>query len=324
MILNNYKKNVYKTNDTYNYAFYPYFLYNPSAIKSIIVPLVYGFAVEFSWSSMCVFVCSLRKSGYKGDLVLAISSSVYKKLHKKLKEFNILPVLIEREWPFYSSQNILFPMNNTFLKSCSLELRNYGMYKWNVYRYSILYCWLLVYGIKYSHIISSDVRDVVFQGNPFEWNFDDGLYISDEIKGNRIFIKNNNCNLDWVKPYKDYKKIINNKILNSGIIIGSYIYFFSFISQFCKFIKDNNIITAEQGTFNYAYYIGYFKKIKFFMNKNQKGVVLTTFLDLFEVLKLERRSNKIYNEDGTIPLIVHQYDRSDNFTVMYKKSNCCS
>lgn len=305
-----------------NYLFYPYFSYNPSIIKQVKYPLIYGFAAEFKWEDMCVFVSSLRANGYKGDLIIALSITKYKYLQKYFDYFNILPILIENKWPFYSSQNSKFPINNTVLKKCLIELRNYGGYKWNIYRYSILYCWLLVYGDKYSHIISSDVRDVAFQGNPFEWNFEDGLYIVDEKKENDLLIKNDDCNLNWIKMYKNYTIIENNKILNSGIFLGSKNYFFSFLSQFCEFLKSNKVIVAEQGSFNYAYYSGYFRDIKFYMNKNQRGIVLTTGIDLTEAIKLDRRNSTIYNEDRTIPLIVHQYDRSKNFTFMYRTKYC--
>lgn len=315
------EKNKNKNNQTAVYnklSLYPYFSYEPTNIKQVNNPLVWGFAVGYSWERMSVFISSLRKNGYKGDLVLAISVSMYKYLQNKFTEFNIQPILIESRWPFYSSINQIFPVNETFLKSCSIEMRNYGWLKWNVYRYSVLLCWLLLYGNKYSHIMTLDVKDIVFQGNPFKWNFENGLYVVDEKKGNDILIKNDECNLSWISSYKNYTNIANNKILNSGTIFGSKDYFISFISQFCKFIKDNYVSTAEQGSFIYAYYTGYFKNIKFFMNKNQRGVVLTVFLDLPEVLKLKRKDNTIYNEDGTIPLIVHQYDRHGDLKKIYR------
>lgn len=296
---------------------YPYFTYSVSNKVFIRNSIVWGFACGYKWEKINMFVISLRNSGYKGDLVLAISHNYYLLLKHNLQQYNIKAILIENEWPFYSVVNHIFPINNTFLKECSLEMRNYGRFKWNVYRYSVLHCWLLVYGKNYSHFFSLDVRDVVFQGNPFQWNFNDGLYVVDETRCDNILIKDNNCNLNWIKVYKNYTNIINNKIINSGTIFGTKNYFIPFISQFYKFIKDNYILTNEQGTLNYAYYTGYFKKIKFYMNKNQKGVVLTTGLDLYKILKF-RKNNKIYNEDGTLPLIVHQYDRSSNLSNMYR------
>lgn len=271
---------------------------------------------------MCVFVSSLRKNGYKGDLIIAISTSDQRILQNKFEEFNIIPIFIDSTWPYYSYQNLKYPINETFLKSCSIEMRNYGLYNLMIYRYSVLLCWLLVYGKKYSHIISLDVRDIVFQGNPFKWNFEDGLYVVDETRNSSVFVKDDGWNLNWIKPYKNYTKIENCKILNSGSIFGSKKYFLSFMIQFCQFVNEHYVITPEQGTLIYAYYTGYFKDIKFFMNKNQHGVVLTVAIDLPEVLKLQRRSGTIYNKDGTIPLIVHQYDRSNSLLNMYNRKYC--
>lgn len=301
--------------------YYPYYTYLPSKVSTIKYPLIWGFAVGYSWKKICLFILSLRNNQYKGDLVLAISLMNYKIFLNEFKNFHIKPILLEDEWPFYSSKNELFSLNYTFLESCIIEYRRYT-FKWNIYRFSIMYCWLLVYGKKYSHIMSLDVRDVVFQGNPFKWNFEDGLYIADENKRNNYLIKDNRCNLNWIKCYKNYTKIINNKILNVGTILGTVNYFFPFIMQFCQFLKDNYVNTAEQGTFIYTYYTGYFKNINFLMNKNQKGVVLTTGIDLLEVKKLKIINQTIYNDDGTIPLIIHQYDRYKILTSIYKQKYC--
>lgn len=294
-----------------------YSSYSPHVQCDIKRPLVWGFTVGYNWEKMSLFVLSLRKNGYKGDLVMTILSNMYENLLNRIEEYNILPILIENEWPFYSSNNLIFPLNSTFLKYCLIGKKNFGQYKWMVYRHSILFCWLLVYGYKYSHIVSLDVRDVVFQGNPFEWNFEEGLYVVDEIKSNNFFIKDNIYNFKWIQVFKNYNAIKNNKILNAGTIIGSKRYFVSFISQLCQYIIHSHVVTMDQGYMNYAYYTCTFKNIKFFMNRNQRGIVITTHLDLPAVIKL-KRNNTIFNEDGTIPLIVHQYDRCKNYSKMYR------
>lgn len=299
-----------------------YFIYKPHIGEKVKNPLVWGFAGGYSWEKMELFVVSLRKSGYIGDLVMGISIKSYKHIKDKLKEYKIKPILIEDDWPFYSSENKLFPIGRSFLKKCSIEKREYGDKKWNVYRYSVMLCWLLVYGNRYSHIMNLDVRDVVFQGDPFDWNFEDGMYIIDETKNDNLHIKDSVGNLYWVEPYKNYKRIICNKALNSGTILGSRDYFISFVKQFCQFIKDNYVNIAEQGSLNYAYYTGYFKNIKFLMNRNEKGVVLSLALDFLTniniMIAIDTKNYTMYNEDGTIPLIVHQYDRYKHFVNIFQ------
>lgn len=139
------------------------------------------------------------------------------------------------------------------------------------------------------------------------------MYVVEEIKHSNYLIKDNIYNLNWVKPYPNHEKMICNKILNCGTLFGSKSYFISFIKQFNRFLENDKNIIAEQGSFNYAYYTGYFKNIKFLMNKNKRGVVLSMGLEYEDYLKdnlsLIIRNNTIYNEDQTIPLILHQYDR---------------
>lgn len=286
--------------------------------KRIANPLIFGFAIGYSWETIRLFVISLRNSGYDKDIVLAMNILNYENIKKDLNEYYIETLLIEEAWPFVSSKNENFKMDNIFLKECILEKRKYG-YKWAVYRYSILDCFLIKFGENYSHIFSLDIRDVVFQRNPLELYLADGMYLVEETKTDKILLKDNECNLNWLRSYSNYKKIINNKILNSGTVYGSINYFVPFIHQFCHFLKDNYVNTAEQGTLNYIYYSGYFKNINFVLNKNQKDIVLTTGLDVEEAKLLKIKNYTIYNEDGTIPYIVHQYDRYDKFVTMYKE-----
>lgn len=104
----------------------------------------------------------------------------------KIIKYKIKPIIIESEWPFYSIKtNPYFPINESFIKENMIEERYYSMNdKWNVYRYSILNMWLLIYGDKYNDIMNLDNGDIIFQDNPFKWNFEDGMYLVDETKHN--------------------------------------------------------------------------------------------------------------------------------------------
>lgn len=144
------------------------------------------------------------------------------------------------------------------------------------------------------------------------------MYIAEETLNN-IHINDSYINLKWIKVYVNYKSVVKNIILNSGIILGTYISLLSFLKQFCCFINKYYINTAEQATLNYLYYINYFKNINFRIIKNQKGIILTCLLDMNQIIKLKIKNSTIYNLDGTIPLIVHQYDRSALLTNMFKQ-----
>lgn len=300
------------TTDNYN-------KYIPLEKSSRKGSLIWGFATGYSWKNMMLFISSLRMSGYNGDIVLGLLFNQFIKYKYNIEKNRIETILVKNEWPYYSSYNIKYFINNSFLNICSIKKRNYNKYKWNVYRFSILYCWFSIYGSSYSHIISIDVRDTIFQGDPFKWNFDDAFYLFEESSNKSKIIINNPTNLRWVKKYKGYEKVIYNQIINSGSLISTKYYFMEFMKQFCKFINDNNIITQDQGSLNYAYYSGYFKGIKFLKQQNQLGVVLTTGIDLPEVMKLKVNNGTIYNKDGTYPLIVHQYDRYKNFIEIFNK-----
>lgn len=180
----------------------------PSHKKRIKKTLVFGFAYGYSWEKISLFVLSLRKNGYTGDLTIALYNNISKIFLNELLKYSVIPLLIEQDYPFYSVSNKYY-INFNFLNSCINNNRTYK-YKWNIYRYLILKCWLIIYGRIYSHIISADVRDIVFQGNPFEWNFENGVYIAEETLNN-IHINDSYINLKWIKVYVNYKSVIKKE-----------------------------------------------------------------------------------------------------------------
>lgn len=300
---------------------YPYYKYDPNKQTSVKKPLVWSFGYSYNWERMRLFVKSLRQSGYDGDLVIGISDYLYDELEDKLTKYKIKPIIIEDKWPFYSNKNNkYFPINDSFIKENMIEERYYDWNdKWNVYRFSILNMWLLVYGSIYSHIISIDIRDVVFQGDPFKWNFEDVMYMVDESIHN-MTLRDEVYNRRWIEVYDDYEKILNERVLNSGTLFGSSFYFIKFINQFTEFLRNDKHITNEQGTLNYLYHTNYFKDIKFLMNRNEYGLVYTMALDhiyFHEISTFNIRNNILYNKDNTKPLIIHQYDRHRHFVELF-------
>lgn len=300
---------------------YPYYKYISNKEVYIKNPLIWSFAYSYNWEKMKLFIISLRKWNYDGDLVIGISDYLYDELKDKIIKYNIKAIIIEDEWPFYSiKNNPYFPINETFIKEKMIEERYYSMNdKWNVYRYSILNMWLLIYGNKYSHIMNLDIRDIIFQDNPFKWNFEDGMYLVDETKYN-ITLGEEKYNLKWIEVYDGYEKILNERILNSGTIFGSTYYFVKFVNQFTEFMRNNKKVTNEQGTMNYLYHTNYFKEIKFLMNKNEYGIVYTMALDhiyFHEICKFNIKDKILYNADFSKPLIIHQYDRHKHFVELF-------
>lgn len=96
----------------------------PSHKKRIRKTLVFGFAYGYSWEKISLFVLSLRKNGYTGDLTIALYNNISKIFLNELLKHSVIPLLIEQDYPFYSISNKYY-INFNFLNSCINNNRTY-------------------------------------------------------------------------------------------------------------------------------------------------------------------------------------------------------
>lgn len=272
---------------------------------------IFGLAVNIPNISIEIFIRSLKETKYKGTLILFLQNNTTIKYFKQLYKYKI--IILEREWPFYSYSNINYYLNKDFLTNCMIPNNKYK-FKWNIFRYSIIYCWLMKYSNEYDFYFLLDVRDSLFQKNLEFHKYNDGVYLSEDARF-PFKIKDDKYNRNWINVYKKNSSIQYCTPLNSGTVYGSQKEFTSFIQLYVEFIKSKYINTAEQGTLNYLYYSGYFKNITFIINKNDEDIIYNMGI---EVIYKKYYRSKTYTVNDSIvyrypklnaPIIVHQYDR---------------
>lgn len=282
--------------------------YNPKVKK----PAVISFAAGYNWDKIKDFVISLRKSNYFGSLILFIDiNSLKTNISLYVIKYNIDTVLIEHNWPFYSELNKKYKITRNDLNECMIPNRNYGRYKWVVYRLPLLYCFLNKYSFLYTHIFYMDCRDIVFQRNPFWWNIDDYLYLVEETDADYC-IGVDPSDGKWVKPYNNSNHVVNCRIINSGSIVGKVDIFNKFIYRYNQFLKKEYKITSEQGTLNYMFYTQNWTDIPILINRNGYGFALTLAVDLLyrpDDSFFPHSDMIVYNKDGSIPCFLHQFER---------------
>lgn len=276
---------------------------------------IFGLALGLSSKSINLFLKSLEETKYKSVVILFLynkSKAIFYNC-----SFSLITVIINNEYPFYSSRNILFNLKLDYLKECMIPNRYYK-YKWNIYRFSFINCWLNKYYYFYDFYFILDVRDTIFQRNIQEVKYKNILYLSEDAR-NPFKIKYDYANKKWINDIVKDSPIESYVPLNSGTIYGSQKYFKIFIHQYVDCIKSLYINTAEQGTLNYLYYSHKLTKIPIDINRNEKGLIYNMGI---EILYRRFFSNITYNiKDGilyrlpynNIPYIVHQYDRDKLF-----------
>ena len=128
--------------------------------KNLIIGIVKGYDFE----TIAPFILSLRKTNFKGDLVL-FTSGIDKKTNNLLQKYGVKLIPFEKDYHYIKSPN-----NHKLPKKCSSEMSP------NCSRYVMYYLYLLKNKQKYSKIMLADVRDVIFQLNPFDFDFNKKLY----------------------------------------------------------------------------------------------------------------------------------------------------
>ncbi len=248
--------------------------------------IILSAAVGYKFEQIELFIKSLRK--YYSDKICFIISKNDQILVDKLKTHRCDFILSD-----ISKKEIQFERYNIYLKYLKNKTFN-----------QILLC---------------DCRDIVFQGNPFNYNYKGSInFFLEDFK-----IKDCQHNRNWiVKTYgqKELESISHKTILCSGTVLGNNKKITEYLKLICKNIstfkykkKLKYLITfridpesrgCDQGHANYIVHKSIIENVNLY--SNSKGPVATVFY--LKKIKFDNNS-KLINEIGEPYLIVHQYDK---------------
>lgn len=320
--------------------------------------LVLGLVKEYEFEQIKPFLASLRDSGYQGDVCLLVSelSPATQQVLQKYAAQNRIIIHSFRDFPLlsfpykirkrrlafkdlYLHQLIqLYPLNNLYVRLvnavASLREENPYLVKCHIsklflnawcVRYPLYYLYLSKYGKYYESIMLTDTRDVLFQANPFSFDFD-GLccFLENEEKT----IKSCEFNSNWIlKGFGEnaLHDMGHQTISCSGTTIGTR----SAIMLYLETMVDHLIQLKtqfrgiDQGVHNYILRKGLVEAVRFY--DNHHGPVLTMHHTGEDKIRFNS-DGYVINEDGSIINVLHQYDRQSseikNKMLVYRKSGC--
>lgn len=301
-------------------------------MKNLVMGLVKGYQYE----QIRPFVASLRGSGYTGDICL-FYSDLDAEAVRSLREYEVdmvpftmgtVNLLLKRVYIFSllnklyrSPLKYIYPMHKLYYGLVDISSRrseNEHLQKsriaaktFNVYcvRYPLYYLYLARHHDKYEKVMLSDVRDVVFQRDPFDFDSDDGLCFF--LEDDRELMKNCPYNSMWLRTGygEEALRDVGDEIAScSGITIGGT----AAIMKYLELMVDHMLRLKfhpsgmDQGVHNYLLYKREVKDVKLFPNR--LGPVFT----MGKTVDLPTQFDKkgfVLNKDGTIAHVLHQYDR---------------
>ena len=255
---------------------------------NVIFGLYNGYnSIKTEKGGLYYFAKSLRKHNQDCKvIILCEKEKVFAELEEFCNEYNLY---------IYSDFTIKYDMM---------------FYRFEIY-YDILSKWF-VHDI--NKILFSDLDDVIFQGDPFSFDFDEQIYCAAEK--NIITEHDNissNLNRYWINEsftITNYyvENFENQPVLCAGTILGKYKGLMEYLTFFIDIESKRPVPNGvnDQGLYNiyiYNYKNNDFRKILPY----KESQILT--LDNISFDSLNIQNNKILNEKGELYVILHQTNR---------------
>jgi hypothetical protein len=262
--------------------------------------LIVGCATNYDWSKLKYWVNSINRSGFEGDKVL-ILMNCDKDTVKKISDSGFSIIAFNQD----SDGNLTY--NSNMMVHVERFFHIYQLLKDNLYRY----------------VITTDVKDVVFQQNPSIWlenNFtdnDDLVFSSESMKYKDEPWGNQNL-LETFGPqiYEDFK---NHTIFNVGVLAGRGYAMKDLMMNIFASCLHRPIKICDQSTFNFLIsQHPYLKTSKYTKSEDGWACQLGTTADpskieQFRPFLLEpspkMEDDKVVTSTGIEYTIAHQYDR---------------
>lgn len=247
--------------------------------------LVMGTALNYDVQHVKPFVQSLRKH-YDGEIVFLISDISDDFDHYvKLNEIETYKI------PNSRNQDEICSMRHRYYKEV-IEKKNVD------------------------YILLTDVRDVVFQKNPFSHEITTELEFF--LEPNQY--KNCECHRHWfcdlnIHGREFYESVGDRTIVCAGTTIGTKNGMIDYLNKMIAELAKMNRTITDQPTHAYLFYNNHFPNSRAY--ETLKGPVAT--LSNSRELKFDS-DNNLLNEDGSIVSIVHQWDRTSQKDIFYNKA----
>lgn len=233
------------------------------------------------------FAGSLMDTGFKGRLIIVCETNEdIEKINQLRKTYS----------------NVYYYLNETPKIG---HINNYRFYAFNDF--------LNKAGLDSDYILLSDARDVLFQKNIEDYEFDNkyDLFVFNEPFP---IYKDLNCNVPWIKDVEQtigeefYDDIYDYPVICCGTTIGKVEALRKYIYTMCCFFADFNVIKPlDQG---YHMYLIHTDRLDMNVRRlcNDHGLVCTVGC----IPPKLNDENKIINDNNEVAYIVHQYDRYPN------------
>ncbi len=273
--------------------------------------LVMGLATGMTLEQLKPFFLSLEKSGYRGDVCLFISNlDAASVSFLRARRVNLVPFrqafLDKPRWLRFASlaKPFLTPNQAQLLdEHLATAYMHPNCARFVYHRFFLDEC-----GGNYDQVMLADIRDVLFQSDPFAFEMPDGLAVFLEDPSQTI----GSCpsNSAWIR-HGFGKSVLNElaakPIACAGTILGTTAAIRDYVERKIRIFCQKKLrLSIDQATHNFILYQEPPPALRVF--DNDAGPVLTMGYVSPEKLRFNQ-NDLLVNTVGRVFNTLHQYDR---------------
>ncbi|WP_319584236.1 hypothetical protein [uncultured Pseudodesulfovibrio sp.] len=254
--------------------------------------LILGLAAGYHYGDVRPFLASLDRAAYAGDLVFFVSKTTRDLDRMRQHGVELLPM----ERP-PGTEDV--PCNGL--------------------RYFLYLEYLRTCGQTYDRILISDVRDVLFQRDPFDFPWPDGVCCTLEDASATV----GSCpfNARWVREHLGapaLDAITDRPVSCSGTTVGDHAAMLAYLAKMTGLLLPPStgecMAGYDQGIHNHLVHTGRINDLTLYDND---GPILTLAQTRGE--PAVNAHGEVLNEAGRVPHLVHQYDRKSSLFKMIRE-----
>lgn len=282
--------------------------------------LILGYIHGYQWPQLAPFVNSLRDTDFNGDICFFASgtddqtSQIIREAGIQLVDvpnprFKLRRKISKLWWLFRLAPQ---PLRAPLLKSLADLL---------VLRYILFIEFLRQHESDYHRVLITDIRDVIFQKNPFANAPAAGIHFFEEANGRTIASEPKNSK--WIRRSfgrKIHDEYADKPIVCFGTIMGTVAGMVDFLNFWLAIVASARSIKpcVDQGAFNVA--AQRYPRQRYETHKNGESLVQTMSIMSLADLIIDA-NGCVTNQAGEIVALLHQFDRHPELNSRIKVLN---
>jgi hypothetical protein len=257
--------------------------------------LILGIIDNYTYSEVSPFILTLRKTGFQGHVCLFAGENISNATAARLRRLGVEVIRYEEKFPFVRDPH---PDNFKWLPE--------PIYIYN-YRHFLYLDYLLKHPGRFRNVLITDVRDVAFQRNPFDFEIADAIHVA--MESSKIRIGRCPWNSGWiVTGFGDaaLDPVRESEMSCAGTTLAPAAQMERYLRTMLPRIQQmaDAYECADQAAHNLLLHEG----------RLEPSVRMYNFRSPFLTVGTETgyrldRTLGVVNEDGSLIHLVHQYDR---------------